>query len=44
MERIRAEARAVSGERDPVWNEVQQLTYTRMVIQVDDALFPPIWR
>ena len=27
LERIRAEARAVCGERDPVWNEVQQLGY-----------------
>jgi enediyne biosynthesis protein E7 len=43
MERIRAEARAVCGERDPVWNEVQQLTYTRMVIQETMRLFPPIW-
>ncbi len=25
LERIRAEARAVCGERDPEWNEVQQL-------------------
>ncbi|MGA9602959.1 MAG: cytochrome P450 [Methyloceanibacter sp.] len=43
LERIRAEARAVCGERDPEWNEVQQLTYTRMVIQETMRLFPPIW-
>ena len=43
LERIRAEARAVCGERNPVWNEVQQLTYTRMVIQETMRLFPPIW-
>jgi cytochrome P450 len=43
MERIRAEARAVCGERDPEWNEVQQLTYTKMVIQETMRLFPPIW-
>jgi cytochrome P450 len=43
LERIRAEARAVCGERDPVWNEVQQFTYTRMVIQETMRLFPPIW-
>jgi enediyne biosynthesis protein E7 len=43
LERIRAEARAVCGERDPQWNEVQQLTYTRMVIQETMRLFPPIW-
>ncbi len=42
LERIRAEARAVCGERDPEWNEVQHLTYTRMVIQETMRLFPPI--
>jgi len=42
LERIRAEARAVC-ERDPEWNEVQHLTYTRMVIQETMRLFPPIW-
>ena len=31
------------GERDPQWNEIQQLTYTRMVIQETMRLFPPIW-
>jgi cytochrome P450 len=31
------------GERDPEWNEVQQLSYTRMVIQETMRLFPPIW-
>jgi cytochrome P450 len=43
LERIRAEAKAVCGERDPEWNEVQHLTYTRMVIQETMRLFPPIW-
>jgi enediyne biosynthesis protein E7 len=43
LERIRAEARAVCGERDPEWNEVQHLSYTRMVIQETMRLFPPIW-
>ena len=43
LERIRAEARSVCGERDPEWNEVQNLTYTRMVIQETMRLFPPIW-
>ena len=43
LERIRAEARAVCGERDPQWQEVQQLSYTRMVIQETMRLFPPIW-
>jgi len=43
MERIRAEARAVCGDADPEWNQVQQLTYTKMVIQETMRLFPPIW-
>jgi cytochrome P450 len=43
MERIRAEARAVCGDDDPEWNQVQQLSYTRMVIQETMRLFPPIW-
>jgi cytochrome P450 len=43
LERIREEARRVCGERDPEWNEVQQLSYTRMVIQETMRLFPPIW-
>jgi len=43
MERIRAEARAVCGDADPQWNQVQQLNYTRMVIQETMRMFPPIW-
>jgi enediyne biosynthesis protein E7 len=43
LARIREEARGVCGDRDPQWNEVQQLTYTRMVIQETMRLFPPIW-
>jgi enediyne biosynthesis protein E7 len=43
LERIRAEAHAVCGTRDPQWQEVQQLGYTRMVIQETMRLFPPIW-
>src|SRR3972149_3832144 len=43
LERIRAEARSVCGMRDPEWNEVQQLSYTRMGIQETMRLFPPIW-
>jgi enediyne biosynthesis protein E7 len=43
LERIRAEARAVCGDADPQWNQVQQLSYTRMVIQETMRLFPPIW-
>jgi cytochrome P450 len=43
MERIRAEAREVCGDDDPRWDQVQQLSYTRMVIQETMRLFPPIW-
>ena len=35
-------AGTVCGDRDPVWNEVQQLGFTRMVIQETMRLFPPI--
>jgi len=42
-ERIREEANQVCGDREPKWNEVQQLTYTRMVIQETMRLYPPIW-
>ena len=43
MERIRAEAREVCGDGNPQWNQVQQLAYTRQVIQETMRLFPPIW-
>ena len=43
MERIRAEASAVCGDADPQWNQVQQLAYTRQVIQETMRLFPPVW-
>ncbi|MGD9868285.1 MAG: cytochrome P450, partial [Hyphomicrobiales bacterium] len=42
-DRIREEANRVCGDREPMWNEVQQLTYTRMVIQETMRLYPPIW-
>src|SRR5262249_22857163 len=42
-ERIRAEARAVCGERAQEWNEVQHLSSPRMVTQETMRLFPPIW-
>ncbi|HML92325.1 cytochrome P450 [Methyloceanibacter sp.] len=43
MERIRAEVRSVCGDADPEWNQVQQLSYTRMVIQETMRMFPPVW-
>ncbi len=42
-ERIREEANRVCGDREPNWDEVQHLTYTRMVIQETMRLYPPIW-
>ena len=42
-ERIREEADQVCGGREPKWDEVQQLTFTRMVIQETMRLYPPIW-
>jgi enediyne biosynthesis protein E7 len=43
MERIREEAYRVCGDGDPEWNQVQQLTYTKQVIQETMRLYPPIW-
>ena len=40
---VRTEAREVCGDADPQWNQVQQLAYTRQVIQETMRLFPPIW-
>ncbi len=42
-DKIRAEADAVCGDREPNWDEVQQLAYTRQVIQETMRLYPPIW-
>ncbi len=42
-DRIRAEADEVCGDREPRWDEVQNLSYTRMVIQETMRLYPPIW-
>lgn len=42
-DRIREEANTVCGDREPKWDEVQQLTYTRQVIQETMRLYPPIW-
>ena len=42
-ERIREEANRVCGDREPNWDEVQHLTFTRKVIQETMRLYPPIW-
>ncbi|GAB4232779.1 MAG: cytochrome P450 [Methyloligellaceae bacterium] len=42
-ERIRAEANEICGPREPNWDEVQHLTFTRQVIQETMRMYPPIW-
>jgi enediyne biosynthesis protein E7 len=42
-DRIREEANTVCGDREPKWDEVQHLTYTKQVIQETMRLYPPIW-
>jgi cytochrome P450 len=42
-ERIRQEADEICGDREPYWDEVQHLTYTKRVIQETMRLYPPIW-
>ena len=42
-ERIREEANRVCGDREPRWDEVQQLSFTKQVIQETMRLYPPIW-
>ena len=41
--RVRAEALAVLGDRDPVLEDVKALEYTRMVIEEALRLYPPAW-
>jgi cytochrome P450 len=43
MARVRDEADRICGDSDPTWDQVQKLSYTRMVIQETMRLFPPIW-
>lgn len=42
-QKIREEANSICGNREPKWDEVQHLTYTRQVIQETMRLYPPIW-
>ena len=42
-QRIREEANSVCGDREPRWDEVQQLSFTKQVIQETMRLYPPIW-
>ncbi|ONI89791.1 cytochrome P450 [Saccharothrix sp. ALI-22-I] len=42
-ERIRAEAVAVLGDRQPEYADLRKLTYTTMVVQEVMRLYPPVW-
>ncbi|CCH31212.1 cytochrome P450 [Actinosynnema sp. NPDC047251] len=42
-ERVRAEARAVLGDRTPVYEDLRALRYTAMVVDEVVRLFPPVW-
>jgi cytochrome P450 len=42
-ERLLAELKAVLGDRCPTGEDVERLTYTRMVLQESMRLYPPSW-
>ena len=42
-DKIRAEANEICGDKEPTWDQVAQLAYTRQVIQETMRLYPPIW-
>ncbi|AUS81255.1 cytochrome P450 [Actinoalloteichus sp. AHMU CJ021] len=42
-ERLRAEARAVLGDRAPRHEDLTRLTYTQMVVKEAMRLYPPVW-
>ncbi|MEU4805555.1 cytochrome P450 [Actinosynnema sp. NPDC023587] len=42
-ERVRAEARAVLGDRAPVFEDLHALRYTAMVVDEVVRLYPPVW-
>lgn len=42
-ERIRREGEEVYGNREPTWENVQNLTYTRSVMLETLRLYPPAW-
>ena len=42
-DKIRAEANEICGDKEPTWDQVAQLSYTRQVIQETMRLYPPIW-
>ncbi|MFM9372875.1 cytochrome P450 [Streptomyces sp. Da 82-17] len=42
-DRVREEAVRVLGDRNPVVEDLHQLTYTTMVVQEAMRLYPPVW-
>lgn len=42
-QKVRDEAQRVCGDGEPNWEQAQNLSYTRMVIQETMRLYPPIW-
>jgi cytochrome P450 len=42
-DRIREEGEAAYGDREPTWEDIHSLSYTRNVIQETMRLYPPIW-
>jgi cytochrome P450 len=42
-QRIRREAEETYGDREPTWEDIHGLAYTRAVIQETMRLYPPIW-
>ena len=42
-EQVRLEGRQVYGEREPTWEDIQNLTYTRSVMLEILRLYPPVW-
>jgi cytochrome P450 len=42
-ERIRKEGEDAYGDREPTWEDIHELAYTRAVIQETMRLYPPVW-